>query len=96
LKIPPELLVHSAIVTEVTPVEGEPGVYVVNILFDGAREVFHIELEGSKSSFKVREHSYYQYCLRSPTLKGIVALMREWHRGEQRALPVDLAGVDFV
>jgi hypothetical protein len=96
MQIPPDLLVHSAIATSVTPVDGEPGVYVVEVLFDGTPEVFHIELEGLKSSFIVRERSYYQYCLRSPTLKGIVALMRKWHRGEHRALPVDLADVDFV
>jgi len=96
MKIPPELLVHEAIVTGIAPVEGEPGVYVVDVLFDGIHEVFHIELDGLKSSFNVQEDIYYRYCLRSPTLKGIVALMRQWHRGEYRDLPVNLVDVDFV
>jgi hypothetical protein len=50
----------------------------------------------STPSFKVRERVFYAYRQRCPTLKGIAPLMREWHRGERRALPVDLADVDFV
>jgi hypothetical protein len=97
MKIPPELLVHSVIAIGITPVEGEPGTYVVNILFDGSPEVFHIELEGpTRSSFNVREKIFDDCCMRSPTLKGIFALMRKWHRGERFELPVDLANVDFV
>src|SRR5689334_5913898 len=96
MKIPTHLLVRSAIATAVTSVEHEAGVYVVEILFDGVREVFHIELEGKASSFNVREGSYYKYCQRCPDLKGIVALMRQIHRGERFDFPVDLAHVDFV
>lgn len=96
MKIPPQLVVRSAIATSVAPVDCEPGVYRVEVMLDGVREVFHIELEGEKSSFTVRERSFGQYCLRSPTLKGIIALMREWHSGHHRDLPADLADVDFV
>jgi hypothetical protein len=42
MRIPPELVIHSAIATGITSVEGEPGVYVVNVLFDGVPEVFHV------------------------------------------------------
>ncbi len=34
--------------------------------------------------------------MRCGALKGIVALMRRWHRGERFELPIDLAKVDFV
>jgi len=94
--VPENQLVKIAIVAAISPIEGEPGAYVVDMFFDGVPEVFHIDLEGQKTSFKVRERSFYAYQQRCPTLKGLYALMREWHRGEQRALPVDLAGVDFV
>ena len=96
MKIPPELQVRKAIATEITQLEGEPGVYVVNILFDGTPEVFHVELEGLKSSFNVRERTYFGYRMRTLSLKGLIPLMREWHRGERRELPVDLAHVRWV
>jgi hypothetical protein len=96
MKIPPELRVRHAIVTGIDEVEGEPGVYVVNILFDGVAEVFHIELEGLETSFKVREKIYSRYSWRCLALKGFVPLMRQWHRGERRELPVDLAEVRWV
>jgi hypothetical protein len=94
--IPPELEIHDAICTGIEQVEGEPGVYVVNILFDGVSEVFHIELEGLDTSFKVREGVYYKYTMRCYSLKGLTPLMRQWHRGERRELPVDLAEVRWV
>jgi hypothetical protein len=97
MKIPPDLVIRSAIATGITLVEGERGVYVVNVLLDGAPEVFHIELEGpTKSSFHVREHSFGKYIMYCFPLKGIIALMRKWHRGERPELPVDLATVDFI
>lgn len=97
MRIPRHLLVHSAIATEVTPEQGLPGAYVVRVLFDGTPEVFHIELDGpSKSDFHVRERSFSSYSMRCGALKGIVALMRRWHRGERFELPIDLAKVDFV
>jgi hypothetical protein len=95
MEIPPEQLIREAIVTRITPVEGERGLYRVDIEFDGKPEVFHIELEGAKSSFIVRERVYYKYCMRSMTLKGIVPLMRQWHRGEYRSLPVELGDVGW-
>jgi hypothetical protein len=96
MKIPAEQFVRSAIVSGIQAADGEPGVYVVHALFDGTPEVFHIELEGpTKSSFHVREHSYHVYRRRCPTMKGIVPLMRKWHRGERLELPVDLANVHF-
>lgn len=96
MDIPPELVINKAICTGIEQPEGEPGVYVVSILFDGSPEIFHIELEGQRSSYNVREKIYYKYVMRSVSLKGLVALMREWHRGKRRALPVDLADVDFI
>jgi hypothetical protein len=96
MKIPPELRVRHAIVTGIDEVEGEPGVYVVNILFDGVAEVFHIELEGLKSTFNVREDIYYKYKMRCFNMRGLVPLMREWHSGERRELPVDLAEVRWA
>jgi hypothetical protein len=96
MTLPEDYVVKVAIVTEIVTVKGEPGVYAVRMLFDGVPEVFHIELEGKKTSFKVREHSFYVYQKQCPTLKGLYALMRKWHRGERRELPVDLAGVDFI
>jgi hypothetical protein len=94
--IPPELRIRSAIVTGIAQIDGEPGVYAVNILLDGVAELFHIELEGLKSSFNVRENIYYKYSMRCFNLKGLVPLMREWHSGERRELPVDLADVHWT
>jgi hypothetical protein len=94
--VPADQLVKVAIVSGIAPVAGQRGEYVVNVIFDGAPEVFHVELEGPKTSFKVQEHKYYEYCMRCRSLKGLVALMRKWHRGERPELPVDLATVDFV
>jgi hypothetical protein len=96
MKIPPELVVHEAICTGITQVEGEPGVYIVNILFDGTPEVFHIELEGLRTSFNVREGIFYKYTMRCYPMKGLIPLMRQWHRGERRELPVDLAEVRWT
>ena len=96
MKIPRELLVRDAIVTGIEEAAGEHGVYVVSILFDGAPEVFHIELEGARTSFKVREGVFYKYNIRCRNLKGLIPLMRQWHRGERRALPVDLAEVRWT
>lgn len=61
MKIPPELQVRDAIATDITQIVGEPGVYAVRILFDGEPAVFHVELEGKRTSFKVREHIYHEY-----------------------------------
>jgi hypothetical protein len=96
MKFPPELEIREAICTGITQVEGEPGVYVVNVLFDGVPETFHIELEGKETSFKARESAYYGYTMRCYNLKGLGPLMRQWHRGERRELPVDLAEVHWT
>lgn len=93
--IPPELRIHDAIVTGITEVVGERGVYAVDIRLDGVDERFHIELEGRKSTFNVREDIYYKYSIRCFNLKGLVPLMREWHSGERRDLPVNLAEVEW-
>jgi hypothetical protein len=96
MKIPRHLWIHSAIATEITLIEGVSGAYAVHVLLDGTPEVFHIELEGpSRSSFHVREKSFSRYTTRCGALKGIIALMRKWHRGERFELPIDLAKVDF-
>ena len=89
MKIPPELEIHDAICTEITQVAGERGAYIVNILFDGIPEVFHIELDRPDTSFKVTEKIYGTYKMRCYPLKGLIPLMRQWHRGERRELPVD-------
>jgi hypothetical protein len=94
--IPPELVVREAICTGITQVDGEPGVYVVNIVFSGVPEVFHIKLNDARISFKVRERVFSRYYVRCHALKGIVPLMRQWHRGERRELPVDLAEVRWA
>ena len=93
--IRPELKIHDAIVTEIAEVDGERGVYAVDVLLDGVYQRFHVELEGLKSTFNVREDIYYKYTIRCFNLKGLVPLMREWHSGERRDLPVDLAEVDW-
>ncbi len=93
--IPPELIVREAICTGITRVEGEHGLYVVNILFDGFPETFHIELDSERSSYNVREKVYYKYTMYCRSLKGLIPLMRQWHRGERRELPVDLAEVGW-
>ncbi len=94
--IPPELVVREAICTGISQLEGEPGVYVVNILFDGAPAIFHIELDGERTSYNVREKIYYKYTMYCRNLKGLIPLLRQWHRGERRELPVDLAEVRWT
>jgi hypothetical protein len=95
MKFPPELEIREAICTGITQIGGEPGVYAVDIVLDGVHELFHVELEGLTSTFNVREDIYYKYKIRCFNLKGFVPLMREWHSGQRRDLPVNLAEVDW-
>ena len=93
--IPASEIVREAVVVAITP--EEYGHYVVRIRFDGSEELFHIELDGLKASFSAQERRLFSdYFRRCPTLKGLVPLMRRWHRGVHERLPIDLARVDFV
>lgn len=96
MKIPPELVIRSAVCTGIMQIEGKLGAYAVSILFDGTPEVFHIELDGPETSFKAMERVYGEYRTRCYPLKGLIPLMRQWHRGERRELPVDLAEVHWT
>ncbi len=96
MKIPPELEIHKAICTEIAQAECDCRTYTVSILFDGIPEVFHIEMDGPETSFRVMEKVYGTYRMRCYPLKGLIPLMRQWHRGERRGLPVDLAEVRWT
>jgi hypothetical protein len=87
--------ISNATIVGITQIDGEHGVYVVDIIFDGVPQVIHVELEGSKTSFKVRERIFAEYRVRCPDLRWFPRLMRAWHRGERCELPVNLATVPF-
>lgn len=97
MKIPPDEVVRKVIVTAIEQLEGEPGVYRVEMEFDGVHESFVIEIDRPRQFFAVRGRDrwwlFEDYASRSLSMKAISVLMGTWHRGQRRTLPVDLADV---
>ena len=97
MEIPSHMVVREAIVSAIEQENGEPGVYRVEMVFDGAREVFIIEIDRPDRFFAVRGvdrwRIFEDYASRCYAMKAISVLMGQWHRGQRRELPVNLASV---